>query len=165
MNRLIETFQRRPDRAALVIAAALAALGGVLLWDSGHVSGAGGYSGVGPDAMPRLVGTALLLLAVWTALAAFRRDFPARPRQEPGPVLWIVAGLALQILLLKPAGFSIATGLLFAFTARAFGKRNLALTVPLGIVLSFAVWVVFSQVLMLGLSPGLVEHIFFPGAK
>lgn len=66
-------------------------------------------------------------------------------------------------MLLKPLGFSIATGILFAFTARAFGKRNLAMTLPIGIVFAFAVWVVFSQLLMLHLPAGPLERLFFPG--
>ncbi len=48
---------------------------------------------------------------------------------------WIVGGLVLQLLLLKPLGFSIATGLLFALTAAGFGKRKLWITIPVGIVL------------------------------
>ena len=155
--------QRRPDRAALAIAAGLAVLGAVMLWDSARLADLGGYSGVGPGSVPRVVGFGLLALSVWSAIAAWRGDFPHRPRQEPGPVLWIVAGLALQLLLLKVAGFSIATGLLFALTARAFGKRQLALTIPVGIVFSFAVWAVFSQLLMLHLPAGPLEHLFFPG--
>ena len=38
----------------------------------------------------------------------------------------------LQLLLLKTAGFSIATGLLFAFTAKGFGRGPLWLTIPVG---------------------------------
>ena len=67
--------------------------------------------------------------------------------------------LAAQMLLLHVAGFSIATGIVFACTARAFGRRNLALTLPLGIVLSLAVWLVFSRLLMLHLPAGPLEHL------
>ncbi|MFD2440460.1 tripartite tricarboxylate transporter TctB family protein [Paracoccus kondratievae] len=77
-------------------------------------------------------------------------------------MLWIVAGLAAQLILLNVAGFSIATGLLFAFTARAFGKRNLAMTIPIGIAVSFVVWTIFSQLLMLHLPAGPLEHLVFP---
>lgn len=158
-------IQRRPDRAALAIAAGLALFGVVILVDSARLADLGGYSGVGPGTVPRVVGIGLILLAVWTVAAALRGDFPERPRQQPAPVLWIVAGLAAQLVLLKIAGFSIATGILFAFTARAFGKRNLALTLPVGIVFSFAVWMVFSQLLMLNLPAGPLEHLIFGGAR
>ncbi|MDP3339965.1 tripartite tricarboxylate transporter TctB family protein [Frigidibacter sp.] len=158
-------IQRRPDWAALIIAAGLAVFGAVILWDSARLADLGGYSGVGPGTVPRVVGIGLILLAVWTVAAALRGDFPERPRQQPAPVLWIIAGLAGQLILLKIAGFSIATGVLFALTARAFGKRNLTLTLPVGIAISFVVWIVFSQLLMLNLPAGPLEHLFFGGAR
>lgn len=154
---------RRRDTAALIIAAGLAVLAGVMLWDSARLADLGGYSGVGPASVPKVVAYCLFGLAAWTAVAAFRGDFPERPEQNAGPVLWIIAGLALQLMLLHIAGFSVATGVLFACTARAFGKRNLAMTLPIGIVFAFAVWIVFSQLLMLHLPPGPLEHLFFPG--
>ena len=155
--------KRRPDLAALAIGLGLMAIAGVMLWDSARLADLGGYSGVGPASVPRVVAFCLIGLGIWTAIEALRGDFPERPAQNPQPVLWIIAGLGLQLLLLKLAGFSIATGILFAFTARAFGKRNLALTLPLGIAFSFVVWVIFSQLLMLHLPPGPLERLFFPG--
>ncbi|WP_246184798.1 tripartite tricarboxylate transporter TctB family protein [Paracoccus aestuariivivens] len=152
---------RRRDTAALVIAAGLALVAGVMLWDSARLADLGGYSGVGPASVPRVVAYCLLGLAVWTVVAALKGDFPARPQQNVPPVLWIIAGLAAQLVLLHVAGFSIATGILFAFTARAFGKTNLAKTLPIGIVFAFVVWMVFSQLLMLHLPPGPLEHLIF----
>jgi len=42
-------------------------------------------------------------------------------------VLWIVGGLLAQIALIKLTGFSIATGVLFAMTARGMGRVSLPL--------------------------------------
>ena len=78
-----------------------------------------------------------------------------------GPVLWIVGGLVLQMLLLKPLGFSIATGFLFALTARGFGRGPLWLTIPIGIVFALFVWFLFSRVLMLSLPTGPLESLIF----
>jgi putative tricarboxylic transport membrane protein len=149
---------RRPDRAALAVAAGLAVFGGVIVQDAMRLDAGGGYSQVGPGTVPEVIGFGLIGLAIWTAIAALRGDFPSRPHQAPGPVLWIVGGLLAQLLLLNVAGFSIATGLLFAFTARGFGKRNLALTIPVGILFSFVVWAVFSQILQLNLPTGPIER-------
>lgn len=160
MSQAPETGGRR-DLAALIIAVFLAVVAGIMLWDSARLADLGGYSGVGPATIPRAVAICLLGLAAWTAVAALRGDFPERPAQNPKPVLWIIAGLALQMLLLHAAGFSIATGVLFACTARAFGKTNLAMTLPIGIAVSFVVWVLFSQLLMLHLPAGPLEHLIF----
>jgi putative tricarboxylic transport membrane protein len=154
---------RRPNGAAFIIAAALAAIGYLLIREAGRMPDMGGYSGVGPDGMPRLVGWALVVLAVWTVVDAVRTRFPERAKIEVMPVLWIVGGLALQIGTLKFLGFSVASGLLFACTAFAFGKRNLALTLPIGLVFALAVYAVFDQLLQLNLPAGPIETLLFGG--
>jgi putative tricarboxylic transport membrane protein len=55
----------------------------------------------------------------------------------------------------------MATGLLFACAARGFGKGPLWLTVPLGIALSFAIWLIFAGLLNLSLPAGPLEQLFF----
>ncbi|MES2665793.1 MAG: tripartite tricarboxylate transporter TctB family protein [Pseudomonadota bacterium] len=154
---------RRPNGAAFVIAAILAALGAVLIREAGIIPDKGGYSGVGPAGMPLLVGWGLMILAVWTAIDAWKGRFGPHDKPEFMPVLWIVLGLVLQLSLLKLAGFSIASGLLFACTAFAFGKRNLALTLPIGIVFAFAVYGVFDRILQLNLPAGPLETLIFGG--
>lgn len=155
----LQQGRRRPDGAALVIAAALAALGAVVLLDVQKLKGLAGYSQVGPATIPQVVGAGLLLLAAWTVLAALRGDFPQRDRQHFGPVVWVLAGLVAQLVLLDVTGFSIATGLLFGCTARGFGQRNLPLALGVGIVFSFVVWFIFSQLLMLHLPMGPLERL------
>lgn len=152
---------RRPDRAVLAIAAALGAAAAVITWSTSGMSVGASYARVGPTTFPYVIAGCLLLLAVWTAIAGWRGDFPEREPQNSGPMVWIIGGLAAQMLLLEAAGFSIATGILFAATARGFGRGPLYLTVPLGIALAFAVWIVFSKGLQLSLPAGPLERLVF----
>ena len=154
------TETRRPDGAALVIALVLAALAALIFWDVDRLGDVVGYSPVGPATVPQWIAFGLVGLAVWTAVAAFRRDFPEREHQEIAPVAWIIGGLAGQMLLLPTLGFSIATGVLFAATARAFGKRQLWFSLPIGIAISLAVWLVFALLLQLSLPAGPLERLF-----
>ncbi|KIQ02936.1 MULTISPECIES: tripartite tricarboxylate transporter TctB family protein [Rhizobium/Agrobacterium group] len=153
--------KRRPDWAAFAIAVFLVIVAAVIFWDSARLASVTGYSPVGPATVPYAIAFCLIGLAIWTAIEAWRNDFPARDKQEMGPVFWVIAGLAAQMLLLNVAGFSIATGLLFAFTARAFGKRKLWFSIPIGIVFSFVIWVIFAQLLQLSLPAGPLERLFF----
>jgi putative tricarboxylic transport membrane protein len=153
----------RPDRAAFAIALGLALFGAVLIWDAARLPVAAGYAGVGPAEMPRLVGGMLILLAGFTVVSGLRRGPPSRPRQDLGPVLWITGGVVAQIVLLQVAGFSIASGVLFACTAAAFGYRNFAVSLPAGIVLAFAVYGVFDRLLSLNLPAGLPETLVYGG--
>ena len=152
--------KRRPDWAALAIGVALGVLGLLVALDARGIGGVS-YARIGPSTFPYAISIVLLALSVWTMVEAWRGDFPEREHDEVGPIIWIVGGLAAQLLLLNTAGFSIATGLLFAATARAFGKRKLHVSIPLGILLSFAIWVLFSQLLRLNLPAGPLEQLFF----
>lgn len=153
--------QRRPDWAALAVAPILVLIAAVIFWDVSRLKGATGYSGIGPATVPEVVALALVVLAIWTVVAAFRGDFPEREMQEHKPVIWIVAGLAGQMLLLNTAGFSIATGVLFALTAAGFGKRQFWFSLPIGFLLSFTVWIVFGKLLQLSLPAGPLERLLF----
>ncbi len=156
-----EGEQKTPglDPGVLVIAAILAVAGAVVVWSAWSAPAAGGYARIGPTAAPWVVGSALLVLSAATAFSAFRGPFPEREPQMHSPMLWIIAGLAAQMLLLKPAGFSIATGLLFAATAKAFGRGPLWMTVPAGFVFALIVWTAFSKGLNLNLPAGPVERL------
>jgi putative tricarboxylic transport membrane protein len=75
-------------------------------------------------------------------------------------MLWLIGGLAVQLLTMKTLGFSIATGLLFAAAARGFGRGPLWITIPVGIVFSLVVWVIFAKGLQLSLPAGPLEKLF-----
>jgi putative tricarboxylic transport membrane protein len=151
---------RRPDGAALVIAALLGGLAVIIFWQTRSMPVGGQYTKVGPTTLPYAMSAFLALLAVGHVLTAFRHGMPEREADRIGPMLWIVGGLVLQMLLLKTAGFAIATGLLFALTAKAFGKGSLWFTVPLGTVVSLVIWLIFSGLLNLSLPAGPLEQLF-----
>jgi putative tricarboxylic transport membrane protein len=155
--------RRRPDGAAFVIALLLAALGALLIWDGARIPIKAGYAGVGSGDVPKVIGACLIGLAIWTAIAAWRGAFEPRPRQRIPPLLWIIAGLSLQLILLNIAGFAIASGTLFACTAAAFGKRQLLLTLPVGIVFALGVYGIFDGLLKLNLPGGPLERLIFGG--
>jgi putative tricarboxylic transport membrane protein len=149
--------------AALIIAGGLAVLAAVLLWDAAGIAQGGGYAGVGPAGVPRMVAIGLLILSFVTVVAGFRGDLPRPPRQEPGPVLWVLLGLGLQLGLLHVLGFAIAAALLFACTARAFGNRNLALGLGIGLGLGLLTYGLFDRLLQLNLPAGALETTLFGG--
>lgn len=152
--------QRRPDGAALVIAALLAGLSLLVFWQTKAMPSAGQYARVGPTTLPYAMSGLLMVLAIGHVVTAFRGGLPPRDIDNVPPMLWIVGGLVLQMLLLKPAGFSLATGLLFAFAARGFGKGPLWMTIPIGIVVSLVIWLIFAGLLNLALPAGPLEHLF-----
>ena len=154
---------KRRDNAALVIAAGLFALAALIAWDASRLGSGGAYARIGPQTIPYVIALCLAGLGVWTAIEAWRGDFPERERQEYAPVLWIVGGLLAQMALIKFVGFSIATGVLFAMTARGMGRVSLPLALVVGFVLSAFVWFVFARVLQLTLPAGPLEQLIVQG--
>lgn len=146
---------RRPDRAAFVIAALLAAVAVVVAIDTYNLpEGVATYSRIGPRAFPYAIAAGLALLAVTTALDAWRGAFPEREPDDYRPLAWIVGGLVTQLVLISFTGFAFATGAVFAATARAFGYRPLWISYPVGVVLSLAIWLAFAEGLNLVLPAG-----------
>ncbi|MEH6718753.1 MAG: tripartite tricarboxylate transporter TctB family protein [Aurantimonas endophytica] len=150
---------RRPDWAAVAIGVALLALAGVIFWNTLLVTG-GAYTQIGPKAFPYAIAAFLGVLSIWTIASALKGGFPEREHDAIGPIVWIVGGLTAQLLLLNVAGFSIATGLLFAATAKAFGRGPLWKTIPIGILLSLSLWLLFTKLLKLSLPAGVLERLF-----
>lgn len=153
----LQPMKRRPDWAALCAAAALMAIAALVAWDASRLGAGGAYARIGPQTVPYLIALCLAGLSIWTVFEAVRGYFPEREPQEFAPLLWIAGGLIAQMALLRVAGFSIATGILFAMTARGFGKVNLARVLPAGIVFAGVIWFIFARLLQLTLPGATVE--------
>lgn len=149
-----------PDKARFVIAFALAVLALVVGWDAWRLSGINTYSAVGPEAFPAIIAAGLGLLALANAIEAVREGAQERPRDEVGPMAWVLAGLIGQIVLLAfGSGFAIATGWLFAATARGFGRGPVWGHFLAGAVMCFLIYVVFAKGLQLALPAGPLERL------
>jgi putative tricarboxylic transport membrane protein len=119
------------------------------------------YAKVGPTFVPRLVSAGLIVtgsLMAWAGLHS-----PPRPGQgldtEWRPVAWIFLGLLADWLLFKPAGFIIASTVLFFCVARGFGSRSALWDALVGAALSLAAYLLFRYGLNLSL-PGLLAGIW-----
>lgn len=143
-----------------VVAVALIAVAGVVGADAIRLGSVRTFGpGIGPSAFPWAIAVGLGLLGLANLVVALKGHAPKGEPVEIGPALWVVGGLLGQIALLPFAGFSIATGVLFGFTARGFGRGPLWLTIPIGAVLSFLLYLMFTKVLALTLPAGPLEKL------
>jgi putative tricarboxylic transport membrane protein len=149
----------RADPAGIAIAALLAALAGIILFDVSRLAITSTY-GVGPEAMPTAVAAGLALLAVANLVMALRGGLPERESADRTAILLILGGLAALIVLIGiGGGFIPATAILFAATSAAFGRRAIATDLAIGLVLALAVYLVFDKVLTLSLPAGPIERL------
>jgi len=149
----------RIDRAGIVIAAMLAVLSALLLWDaSGLQSGA--MYGVGPSAMPIVVAVGLALLSIGNLIEALRGNLPPRESADPKPVFLILGGLAALIAIIGfGGGFILATAALFVATSAAFGRRALLVDLAIALVLATLIYLAFDRLLTLSLPAGPLERL------
>jgi putative tricarboxylic transport membrane protein len=162
-NPLAHNNGRRPSGAAFIIALGLALLGVLLIWQGSIIPDKGGYAGIGSGTMPKVIGAVLILLALGHVYTGMKSASLPHPHQNWAAVGWIVAGLLAQLFLLQYVGFSIASALLFACTARAMGYQKLHIALIAGFALALAVYGVFDGLLKLNLPAGMVEHLIFGG--
>ena len=153
------TPSRRVDRAGVVIAAALAALAVVRVWDSRQLSATTMY-GMGPEVMPVVIAIGLGLLAIGNLVDALRGNLPARESADPKAVWLILAGLALLIAIIGfGGGFILATSALFVTTSAAFGRRALLADTAIALVMTTLIYLAFDRLLTLSLPTGPLERL------
>jgi putative tricarboxylic transport membrane protein len=150
----------KPDRPALIIGAALLILAGIVIADAMSQTIAATY-GLGPTAMPYVVGSGLAILGIAHVVTAFRGGLPKPEPADRGALLWISGGLVgLIASIALGGGFILGTAILFAGTARGFGRRAVAVDLAIGAVMGFVIFIVFAKVLTLILPAGPLERLF-----
>ncbi len=155
-----ETRERRIDPAGLAIAGLLAVLAIVIAWDTSNLTLTSVY-GVGPKAMPFIVSIGLAILAVGNFINGMKGDMPVREEISIQPILRVLGGLAALIAVIGfGGGFIIATTLLFAMTAAAFGRKAFHIDLLIGLALATVVYLIFSKLLALSLPAGPLERVF-----
>jgi putative tricarboxylic transport membrane protein len=157
-------------RHAMLGAAVLAA-GALFLIGSFQLSSDAGYSGVGPNFMPLLVGVMLSLCGAWLVWEASSGGF--RNMEEPSGAdqgdwagfAWVSVGILANAALITTIGFILSCTLCFVLAARGFkwaqgvrgiGVRAVAIDALIGFAISAPVYWMFTQLLSIAL-PGLTS--------
>lgn len=153
--------------SGLVLALLISALGFVVILDGAALRADQGYARVGPAVFPYAIGVGLVGIGALLALSALAGRFlvdwtgPPEPGLAPrgarlrqlGRAALALSGLLLHILLLQPAGFVIASTILFGCTATAFGAAA-PRAFAYGLALAAAIFLAFGVLLGLGLPAG-----------
>jgi putative tricarboxylic transport membrane protein len=150
---------RPARRPYLIIGLLLLVVAAVTAWDASSMRITANY-GVGADAASYLVALMLCGLALGHFVAAFWGSGMLVDEVDYKAVGWI--GLALASLVAAiglGGGFILGTTLLFAFTARAFGRRAFLADVIIGAVLGLIVYLLFHGLLTLALPEGPLERL------
>ena len=130
-----------------------------------------GYSGVGPNFLPWLVGLALLICGGWLIYEA--RTGGYRAMEEPSGAdrghwpgfVWVSVGILANAALITTIGFILSCALCFVLAVRGFNSaegwldlspRRWAVDAAIGFAIAAPVYWMFSQLLGINL-PGLTS--------
>jgi putative tricarboxylic transport membrane protein len=142
-----------------ILAAFVLALGLFLAVETALLrTGGGGYAAVGPKLFPWLVAAGLVLVGM-ALLYEARAGALAQPmgfELDLPPPLVVAGGLVLQMILMQPAGFVLASTVLFVAVSHAFGSKRPLLNTAVGLVLCLVTYIAFTRGLGLTLPAGVL---------
>jgi putative tricarboxylic transport membrane protein len=146
------------------VAFATIALGLFVFVGSFWIAMGAGYDRIGPRFFPYLVAIGLILSGSFLVKETLRGKTPiARDihvRTSWSALGTLTLGLVSSVLLLEQAGFILASALLFWLVARAFESRRPWRDGIVGLLLSAAVYLVFTRGLGLALPRGVLDGLF-----
>lgn len=151
---------RISDRPMAMIAVVLFAVAFITYWDASHMTARATY-GMNARAASYFVAILFVSLAVGHLVSAFKPSISDVESADWVAVGWIglaLAGLIGAIWL--GGGFILGSTLLFALTARAFGRKALLADLCIGAVIGLLVFLLFNQLLTLTLPQGPLERLF-----
>jgi len=172
----VEPGAERPERsrwvhyAEILVAIGIAAMGVVILIDLQDIRVPRAFSSVGPRVFPTVVGWGLVIIGVWYAIDILRGDTaaPSADSEDADPTLpadWVVmGGIALSLvayaLLMEPAGFVVASAVLFVAATFSMGSRSYVRDIVIGVAVSLITFLAFSEWLGIRLPNGILERFF-----
>jgi putative tricarboxylic transport membrane protein len=169
--------QSNTDRLAeLALAAGVVILGAIVLWQTRHIRITPINSRIGPRVIPYVVGSGLVVVGFWLAVDVLLGK-SARPAaggedsEDADPTLptdWVTIGfiagsLVAYLLLIERAGFIIASAVLFFGSAYGMGSRRIVRDIVIALVMSTAVFLLFTRGLSLRLPQGILPIEFLMG--
>lgn len=137
----------------------LLAVAALTAWDASTMRIKANF-GIGADAASYLVAGLCVVLAIGHFVGAVWGTAVVDDAVDYRAVGWIGVALASLIgTIALGGGFIPASTLLFAFTARAFGRRAFLVDVLIGAVLALLVYLLFHGLLTLALPAGPLERL------
>lgn len=158
------------DPGELLLALATVAFGLAVVWQTTMIRLTPAYSMVGPRVLPYIVGGGLVAIGIWVAVEAVTGRGPSATddSEDADPTLptdrralgLVAAALVAYLLLLEPAGFILASAVLFVGAASAMGSRRTPRDAAIGILLAAALYLTFTRGLGIRLPAGIFGGIF-----
>jgi putative tricarboxylic transport membrane protein len=153
----------RPAWPETLIGLGLLGLAGLVWWQAGAIATSPIYAKVGPRVFPYLAAAGMAVLAVAMLVAGLRGGWQTEEERAVAPewraVGFVAAGLLANVLLIGPAGFTVASVAMFVLVAHGFGSRRPLRDAAVALVLALAAFFGFARALGVNIGGGVVETL------
>lgn len=150
---------RSVNRPYLITGLLLLAVAAVTAWDASTMRVRANF-GVGADAASYLVAGMLAVLAICHFVGAVWGTAMTFDDVDTKALGWVGLALAsLVVVIGVGGGFILGSAMLFALTARAFGRKAILTDLLIGVVLALLVFLLFDGLLTLALPEGPLERL------
>ncbi len=152
----------RESRSGLFVGLGIIALAAVLAWQTSLIPSEAAYAQVGPTVVPWLVTAMLAVLGVALIFeTSGERDAAEEPRGalDHRPLMWVIAGLVINVTTITYLGFIIASTALFVCAARGFDSKSPLRDAAVGLAIAVVVYVGFDRGLGYEIGDGLIENL------
>ncbi|WP_291480357.1 tripartite tricarboxylate transporter TctB family protein [Corynebacterium sp.] len=141
-----------------IIAGLIVALGAFLLVQAFGFPEPGQPEDPGTAALPRLIGAALVVLGIMLVFNSEKNTFLPDAGSRVRTILIVVAGVAYTFAL-TPLGFTLSTLIFMVIGLLIMGVRSIVRLVLVPVVVSVAVYYLFTDALGVYLPTGVIEGI------
>lgn len=157
----------RPQKSEAGMALGVIAFSALALWQALAIPVSPVYAQVGPTAMALASSGLLMVLGLALLAQALRGDWALGDDNhlhhlQARALLWLLAGLLLNVSLIGWLGFIPASALLFACVARAFGSRRPGRDLLVGIAFAAVAYFGFARALSINIGTGSLWEKLLP---
>ncbi|MFL6797772.1 MAG: tripartite tricarboxylate transporter TctB family protein [Xanthobacteraceae bacterium] len=146
----------------ILIAIGVLVLAAILFWQTILIPVSPIYAQVGPKAVPYLTAFGVACLGALLLVEALRGGWQSAGERssiiDVAALLWIGAGLVLNVLFIGPLGFTLASIVLFVCVARGFGSRALVRDASVAAAFALLAYFGFAKTLGINIGAGVLEN-------
>ena len=152
----------------LAFAGSLLLLGLIVLFDTKRMVVPPGSGSVGPQVFPTIIGTFIIVVALFLAFEVLRGNYGQPEGTEFGEIKTktdfktlgtVSASILTYPFLIESAGFVIASTVVFFGVGFAYGARKLIKNLLIAVVFALVVYLTFTKFLSVELPAGVLKGI------
>lgn len=146
-----------------LIGLGLLGMAALVWWQTDAIAISPLYAKVGPRVFPYLTAAGMGLAAVALVASGLRGGWQPEEEREVAldwrALLFVGGGLLANVLLIVPAGFTLASVAMFVLVAHGFGSRAPLRDAAIALAFSLAAYFGFARALGVNIGAGPVERI------